>query len=200
MPQLALNDRQLKRTPEWVEVESQPRRECKSEPSEELYKPFSPLSTGFGEQAGRSVLSDNISSAKPKIKTRGIPQSTESNGPNIAIEQKGPDEVDTQPTFSVSKRAFKVFSVLFHNPAEQDQPGDLPWADFLHAMAQTGFNVEKLYGSVWQFTPTTLDVERSIQFHEPHPIGEIPYRIARRHGRRLNRTYGWTGGMFALAK
>jgi hypothetical protein len=66
-------------------------------------------------------------------------------------------------------------------------------------MGTTAFTVEKLYGSVWQFTPRNLDVERSIQFHEPHPIAKIPFLVARRIGRRLNRAYGWHGQMFALA-
>jgi hypothetical protein len=48
------------------------------------------------------------------------------------------------------------------------------------------------------FQPSGLDVERSIQFHEPHPAGKIPFRVARRIGRRLERAYGWVGGMFAL--
>ena len=83
---------------------------------------------------------------------------------------------------------------------EPNSPGEIPWSDFLHAMSHTGFEIEKLYGSTWQFTPTKLDVERSIQFHEPHPVNKIPYRVARRHGRRLNRAYGWTGAMFVQDK
>ncbi|MCJ1246838.1 hypothetical protein MMC30_004047 [Trapelia coarctata] len=200
VPHLSLDDRQLQRTPGWIEPETQPEKEPKSESSEELYKPFSELSTTLEDRAGRSVLSENISPAKSKIKTRGVPQDTGPKAPYVEIEQEQPPKLEDQPAFTVSKRAFKVFSALFHNPAEPSQPGELPWADFLHAMAQTGFDVEKLYGSVWQFTPTKLDVERSIQFHEPHPMGKIPYRIARRHGRRLNRAYGWTGETFALAK
>lgn len=65
-------------------------------------------------------------------------------------------------------------------------------------MTSTGFATEKLYGSVWQFCPTTLDVNRSIQFHQPHPHGKMAYRIARRYGRRLNRAYGWVGSTFTL--
>lgn len=58
----------------------------------------------------------------------------------------------------------------------------------------------KLYGSVWQFRPTRLDVERNILFHEPHPQGKLPFKTARRYGRRLNRAYGWVGEMFVLNK
>ena len=105
---------------------------------------------------------------------------------------------DVQPKFAVGKRALKVFNTLFHTPTVADHAGELPWTDFLHAMASTGFSIEKLYGSVWQFTPTKLDVENAISFHEPHPTGKIAFRTARRIGRRLHRAYGWEGGMFKV--
>ena len=76
--------------------------------------------------------------------------------------------------------------------------GEVPWNDFLYAMTSVGFGAMKLYGSVWQLQPTKLDVERSIQFHGLHPKGKVPFRIARKYGRRLNRTYGWFWGMFCL--
>jgi hypothetical protein len=91
-----------------------------------------------------------------------------------------------------------VFRTLFFNPEATSTPGSVPWQDFLYVMASTGLQIEKLYGSVWQFSPTNLDIERSIHFHEPHPKGKIPFEVARRHGRRLTRAYGWHGGMFVL--
>ena len=91
-----------------------------------------------------------------------------------------------------------MFRTVFFNPALTSTPGEVPWNDFLHAMASVGFTVMKLYGSVWQFQPTRLDVERNIQFHEPHPRGKLPFTTARQYGRRLNRAYGWFGGMFVL--
>lgn len=200
IPNLSLDDRQLQRTTEWIEPEMQPKKESKSKPLEELYKPFSQLSTDLEERVGPSVISEIVPPAKTKIKTRGVAQTTNPDVQDAIPEQEESLKPDAQPTFTVDKHAFKVFSTLFHNPAEPNQPGEIPWENFLQAMVQTGFAVEKLYGSVWQFTPTKLDVERSIQFHEPHPAGKIPYRIARRHGRRLNRAYGWTVEMFALAK
>ncbi|SCV61297.1 uncharacterized protein FFFS_15866 [Fusarium fujikuroi] len=105
---------------------------------------------------------------------------------------------DAQPIFSVDARALRVFRTLFFNPEVTSTPGSIPWGDFLHAMASTGFQIEKLYGSVWQFSPTILGIERGIHFHEPHPKGKIPFEVARRHGRRLTRAYGWFGGMFVL--
>jgi hypothetical protein len=65
-------------------------------------------------------------------------------------------------------------------------------------IVSTGFKPQKLYGSVWMFGPTGLDVERSIRFHEPHPSKKLPYRTARRFGRRPSRAYGWNGSMFVL--
>ena len=108
------------------------------------------------------------------------------------------DDFDPQPTFAVDARALKVFRTLFFVPSATATPGEVAWTDFVHALASTGFGAEKLYGSVWHFTPTNLDVERSIQFHEPPPLGKIPFRMARRHGRRLYRAYGWHGGMFVM--
>lgn len=105
---------------------------------------------------------------------------------------------DPQPTMAVDARALEVFRCLFHNPETTSTPGEVLWTDFLHALASTGFTAEKLYGSVWQFRPTLLDVERPIQFHEPHPQTKISFAIASRHGRRLHRAYGWFGGMFVL--
>lgn len=65
-------------------------------------------------------------------------------------------------------------------------------------MGATGFAPQKPYGCIWQFTPTKLDVERSIQFHEPHPNVKIRFAVARRMGRRLTRAYGWNSSMFDL--
>ncbi|KAF1836260.1 hypothetical protein BDW02DRAFT_616470 [Decorospora gaudefroyi] len=98
-------------------------------------------------------------------------------------------------------RAHKVFKALFHSPSNPNLPGVVPWPGFLHAMVTMGFSAEKLHGSAWNFTPKTIDlgVERSIQFHEPHPSNRIPFLWARRFGRRLAKAYGWEGEMFRLA-
>ncbi|RKK46663.1 hypothetical protein BFJ66_g8433 [Fusarium oxysporum f. sp. cepae] len=130
--------------------------------------------------------------SKTKVKTKGDP--TE---PATAEEATLPAEA-TQPKFAVDAKALKVFRTLFFDPEVTTTPGLIPWNDFLYAIAATGFKIEKLYGSVWQFTQTKLDVERGIHFHEPHPMGKIPFDTARQHGRRLTRTYGWHGGMFVL--
>ncbi len=192
---LLTQGRDIQRTSEWIKPINAPKPATTTESSAE-YVPVAKLSL----EDTKEPLA--IPATKTKTKTRGPAQSASPENE----EQETPTETplrllpDKQPTFTVSKRALKVFSTLFHRPSQTDQPGEIPWPDFLHAMVSTGFAPEKLYGSVWQFTPRKLDVERSIHFHEPHPSGKIPFNIARRHGRRLNRAYGWHGGMFVLAQ
>lgn len=94
----------------------------------------------------------------------------------------------------------KVMKTLFYDLASNANPGEVSWTDFLRAMISTGFQLEKLYGSVWQCSPTRLDVERSIQFHEPHPVAKIPFRNARRIGRRLNKQGLWVVGCVVQPK
>ncbi|KJX98800.1 hypothetical protein TI39_contig391g00009 [Zymoseptoria brevis] len=129
-----------------------------------------------------------------KTKTRGSAAAGKENVPPAVFPPS--EQPDEQPTFHLDARALRVFRTLFYTPSAGATPGEVPWLDFVHAMVATGFEAEKLYGSVWNFRPTRLDVERSIQFHEPHPSGKIAYRICRGHGRRLNRAYGWTGENF----
>lgn len=185
--------RELYRTPAWVEELVESRTESGSdhpEPSDWPARPI-PLNTDPVAHGPRPDL--DILPLRTKIKTRGV---SRAELPQIDSGQSTDTEPDARPRIVVGKRAFKVFSAIFHLPSQSDQPGEIPWLDFVHAMSSTGFVPEKLYGSVWQFTPTKLDVERSIQFHEPHPHNKIPFLTARRFGRRLNRVYGWTGDVF----
>jgi hypothetical protein len=60
-------------------------------------------------------------------------------------------------------------------------------------MNTISFLPEKLYGSVWRFTPkdgSTFGTKTPINFHEPHP--------ARIYERRLTKHYGLDGGCFVL--
>jgi hypothetical protein len=91
---------------------------------------------------------------------------------------------------------------LFHVATSEtgEYPKAVKWDEFKRAMARLGFSVKKLQGSAWQFFPSSaLDTDRGIHFHEPHPDSDIPYAMARRFGRRLERVYGCNGDMFQLA-
>jgi hypothetical protein len=106
----------------------------------------------------------------------------------------------------MNARALKTFEAILFTPGPSAVPGEIPWKNFVSAMVSAlsaGFRAEKLYGSVWKFDPLKIAVERSrssIIFHEPHPSDKIPYRTARRHGRRLTPAFGWTGETFVLAE
>jgi hypothetical protein len=129
---------------------------------------------------------------KTRTKTRGV--ATEHHEPQRQVPQVPPET----PQLIVNKRAYKVFNALFHDPLSPDRPGEAAWQGFLYAMATVRFMFEKLYGSVWKFTPIGLSSMRPINFHEPHPDRKIPHATARRHGRRLNRAYGWSAETFVL--
>lgn len=186
----------LQRTREWVEPEKTPPTTSTPRKADEahLYTSYQSIS---GLYSGLEARSLDVAQPKTKVKTRGTPRPTPAPVTEAEALQR-PNPADRQPTFSVDARALKVFRTVFFNPAATSTPGELPWTDFLHAMSSVGFTIMKLYGSVWQFQPTSLDVERNIQFHEPHPRGKLPFTVARRYGRRLNRAYGWFGGMFVL--
>lgn len=182
--------RPLERTSEWSEPIKEPKN--KGRGSNTLSEP-APIPQFDSSDTTKFVAPQ----PKSKPKTRGIATATKSQTSTASMTAVAPMP-NPQPAFKVKARAFRVFRVLFWQPHRNDLPGEISWADFLYAMTGAGFAVEKQYGSVWQFTPTTLDVERSIQFHEPHPSNKIPFHIARRIGRRLTRIYDWSGAMFTL--
>lgn len=188
---LLTQPRILQRTPPWAEPDKGGKLSQNANKALEMR-----LSEVYYELEARTTrtIGDNIALGRgTKVKTRkpASAQTTPIVEPDAVL-------VDSQPTFAVDARALKVFRTIFFSHSHTATPGEVLWNDFLYAMISTGFGAEKMYGSVWHFTPTKLDVERSIQIHEPRPTGKIAYRIARRHGRRLSRAYGWHGGMFVL--
>ncbi|POS76791.1 hypothetical protein DHEL01_v204824 [Diaporthe helianthi] len=179
----------IQRTLEWVEpIKKSKIIQTTDHNVEKLQKPLSALHFGISPS---KTTSTDTPLAKTKTKTRGVARAT------LTVAED-PSPPDSRLTSAVDARALKVFHTLFFNPSPTAVPGEVAWNDFLHALTSTGFSAEKLYSSVWQFRPVALSVDRSIQFHQPHPSGKIPFRDARRHGRRLNRAYGWCGETFVL--
>lgn len=158
----------LQRTQPWIE------------PAKELKQQSPQVETGNTLWSTESSQKAAPAPIKSKQKTKGV--ATKSDQVETAVLPR--TQPDEQPVFRVDKCALKVFNTLFFTANQSSQPGEVPWRDFLYAMTSTGFAAQKLYGSIWQFTPTTLDVDRSIQFHEPHPAVKMLYNIARRVGRR----------------
>ena len=155
----------------------------------------------LGPESPRRWLREPV---RAKVKTRGAPATPDDPSGHEANTSNpvSPAPLHRQ-TIAVKKSVYKVFSTLFYQVAvdEHRNLGEIPWTDFVRAMTAIGFAVDKLYGSVWQFTPSggRIGSGKSIHFHEPHPSKKIPFIMARRFGRRLFRTYGLTGDTFELA-
>lgn len=193
--QALLAERVRRRTPKWVEPVKSASTTPDRQDQDDLVKPLSDLYFNLEQRTERTVDRKTPAHPSPKAKTHGPATQQTSAGSQPPPER----ERYEPPLFYVDKRALKVFRILFYAPSVSSEPGEIPWNDFLHALSTIGFRAEKMYGSVWQFTPTRLVVSRSIQFHEPHPSGKIPYLIARQHGRRINKAYGWNSDMFKLS-
>ncbi|TKX27448.1 hypothetical protein C1H76_0285 [Elsinoe australis] len=187
----------LRRTPEWVETKKENRALVTLNKAETLIEPMSSI---YVEQRQQNNNTLDATMRKSKEKTRGVPRSPKADyQPSAEGDDSPQSEQQTQTKITVDKKAYKVFSTLFHDPASSSQPGEIPWLQFCHAMRSAGFNAEKLYGSVWSFQPVDPGSKSGINFHEPHPSGKLPFREARRYGRRLGRRYGWHIGTFELA-
>ncbi|KAI1372116.1 hypothetical protein F4677DRAFT_463575 [Hypoxylon crocopeplum] len=172
----------IQRTPDWVDnvlvaADAPERGDIKHSDSAQYLNPMSMVWIGLKAKAPKKPAE----SQKGKVKTRGTPHEAP---PSFQTTGEA-DTEETPASIPVDARSLKVFRTIFHNPAN----------DFLHAMTSTGmFSAKKLYGSVWQFEK--LDGPGSIQFHEPHPRGKIPFFTARRHGRRLTKTFGLVAETF----
>jgi hypothetical protein len=178
------------RTPAWIDAVTTAKSAANA-----LVTPMSQLGLQLEHSTERTISREIIPPRKQKEKTRGVATQVD---PSPGAEPLDHPTPERPPTFKVDKRALKVFKTLFFEESASNQPGEISWSDFLHAMTAAGFTFWKGAGSKWQFNPTGLGVDRGIQFHEPHPVSKIPYVMARRHGRRLHRAYGWTGDMFVL--
>jgi hypothetical protein len=190
-----IQERTLQRTPPYVERSNASRKTSSPEAVEYIYIPI-PNSLHEPTKQITGVFDKLSIDSTSKSKTHGLAGYPDYIERPECVAEETPNP---QPCFRLDKRACRVFRNLFHSPESRDQAGEIPWTDFLHAMVSTGFSAQKLQGSAWQFTPRDLNVERPIQFHEPHPTHKLPFTWARRFGQRLARTYGWKGDMFQLA-
>ena len=189
-----ITERVLYRTTERDALVSNPK--SKKDSFEEVIQSMSEIDFEREYRSERTVMQGGVVEPKEKRKTRGIAQLPEAS----SSQAKVPDAAtqDAKATLKVDKRAAKTFNTLFFTPSVSAVPGDVIWRDFLHAMVSVGFSALKLHGSAWQFMPEGLDVDKAIQFHEPHPSPKLPYATARMYGRRLSRTYGWNAETFVL--
>jgi hypothetical protein len=157
-----------------------------------------PLSTTYLQLRSSHKRQSSVQEAVPAIGKSQDPDTLPVNCLKTSRTVSTATTTPEKPIFTVDKRAKKTFSVLFYTPSSNDTPGDTTWTDFLHAMLSIGFMVEKLYASIWHFTPPRSVSSESIQFHAPHTGDKIRYHMARLFGRRLHRAYGWSEEMFVV--
>lgn len=197
--------RALQRTPEWVDEPSVQMSALSTMKSHQgdadpaiVTKPFSAMTIDRADHVLRHVQGCLPPPQKGKVKTKKAASTSTTEVGTTAEVPDTSGHTDSQSCMEVDPRTHKVLCTLFFNPAATSSRAEISWIDFLRAMACMGFSIEKLYGSVWIFCPATNKLQKSIQFHEPHPRSTLPFTTARRFGRRLNRAYGWTGSMFIL--
>lgn len=144
-----------------------------------------------------------------KVKTKGVGAGAYHHPATGRAEDAPPPEPEVVlPKVKLGKKAYKIWLTLLPSAASAQCPRpELGWDELLYAMRTIGLEPEKLYGSVWQFSPakdrTLIRVNRSIQFHEPKEVrkgGKIPRPMVRTFGRRLRHAYGWESAesMFEL--
>ncbi|KAF1819949.1 uncharacterized protein K489DRAFT_62318 [Dissoconium aciculare CBS 342.82] len=212
---IGLPPRVLHRTAPWNESEIMELVPKKASP--QTVQDLADLYRDLEVNTERTVNTPMPTQAKIKLKTRGAGDRSSENeciGDRSSGETKSCKAVSadlaSSPVLKVNSRALEAFKILFFTPSPNAIPGELSWNDFMYAMVSASFSAEKLYGSAWKFDSVVIGdaanmaddkfSNRSIIFHEPHPSNKIPYWIARRHGRRLTRAYGWTAETFVLAE
>lgn len=182
--------REIRRTPDWTDVGSEFKVSDKA--SDVLL--IKTMLLELEARTEKTVSQETQQLPAQKIKTRGA--ASQSNTALELAQEDTPEQLAPQPLIKVSKQGFQVFSTLFHNPDDGQSPGEISWVKFQSAMASVGFSIRKLNGSACVFEPLSDEFHRSIIFHEPHPNSNIPFQVARRYGRRLERAYGWTLASF----
>ncbi|CZT24546.1 uncharacterized protein RCC_10271 [Ramularia collo-cygni] len=194
------NPRILYRTPPWKE-------EASVSPLLETGNSSTVLGETDGNvpRSGKAFLTD----LAEKVKTRGVAAGAYHHPATGRAEDAPPPEPEVAPPkFKLGKKAYKIWLTLLPSVESAQHPRpELGWDELLSGMRAIGLEPEKLYGSVWSFSPvkdrTLFPINRSIQFHEPKEVrkgGKIPKPMVRTFGRRLRHAFGWESAeaMFEL--
>lgn len=183
---------EMTRTKPWVEPTQLPTPAAS--PNESEREPLCvPIELGGNVLGGHpdspTTKKDFVkTNAKDKVKTRGKPagQDTRLAMTPAPVPPAAPVREHVEKV-KISKRAYKVFTLLLPSLTAAQQPrSEVAWDDLLYAMNAIGLQPTKLYGSVWMFRPVPkgeshskkegvvtvgkMDMERSIQFHEPKEV------------------------------
>lgn len=156
-------------------------------------------------RSGKAFLLD----LADKVKTRGVAAGAYHHPATGRVEDAPPPEPEVAaPKIKLGKKPYKIWLTLLPSVESAQHPRpELGWDELLSGMRAIGLEPEKLYGSVWQFSPVPdqmlFPINRSIQFHEPKEVrkgGKIPKPMVRTFGRRLRHAFGWESAeaMFEL--
>ncbi|KIK68788.1 hypothetical protein GYMLUDRAFT_36279 [Collybiopsis luxurians FD-317 M1] len=210
-----IGQREIERTPEWVE----PLTGCNDSSASHYTAMEDKLALLELQNRTESTVGQDRSPTRPKekVKTRRTAAGADGHpagGPAVGAVETCPPP---HSPILVPRRAYKTLMRVFHTPSPDRVPGEVSWMDFLHAMTSAGCTAKRLMGSAWMFTFSESDskaisgsslqesdganegrVVRSVIIHEPHPAPNIPIHQVRKHGRRLARRWGWNIDMFAV--
>lgn len=152
--------RRLQRTPPWVEPKSKGPSCTEQKVEPKLSTTTAPRSLPLQQldpnarcsHPGKAELLENSTPGKVKIKSR--PAAARFEREELADTKASVSEDISSNRIMVTKRAYKVFSTIFHMVSDQEHHnrGEVAWNEFLYAMSSIGFSPEKLYGYVLMWT------------------------------------------------
>lgn len=130
---------------------------------------------------------------------------------SVSISKPIPPPAPTVPIL-VKPRTIDTLSLMFPISSGTSEPQPtfkaIDWDTFVLAMSDAGFLARHTGGSAVVFEKHTAeddndnDAERGrggrIVFHKPHPVAKIDPVMFRCMGRRMQKWFGWSRGMFAV--
>lgn len=162
---LLSQSRTLERTPEWIEPDKSTVEKAEVD---SITKSLSELYSDRKHHTERTIDRSSKIAKSEKTKTKGQPSAAIPD-----VEPLPATQEDEQPSFPLDARALKVFRTLFYTPSLNATPGEVAWTDFLQAMGSTGFDIEKLYGSVWNSGQQSWMWRGAYSFMSPTQVGSF---------------------------
>lgn len=112
----------------------------------------------------------------------------------------------TKTTHELIERHEGVIKALFSHPKCHTAPKEVNWRDFTAMMADLGFSLTPVRGSIWHLrVEATSDLfpagstGKAITVHQPHkPDGQSTMRLPKMRGigEQLTDRFGWTAETF----
>ncbi|KAL8778943.1 MAG: hypothetical protein Q9213_007178 [Squamulea squamosa] len=184
--------REIHRTPPWQPA---PEKPAKPAPSQAPIQPSIDFSSQWSNGSVYLGTIELRTEPRKKQKTRGKGSSKNEPAEPTEIPQ---DTKLTLPTFVLPSKLYKTMRAFFPISDQDRVSRKVIWKDFLHAMYDLDFRIQKRHGSEWYFEPTWRR-EAPITIHEPHPSHEMRFDKIRFEANRMARKYSWSSETFAQA-